>query len=99
VCLSPVLLQFTDDPIATRNIAGLGFLIILAEVFTFSALRELEEWINLFLGLCLVALPFLMDVTSVMAKANAVVSGSLVVLLSAYEIWDSNRPVGPDLST
>jgi hypothetical protein len=99
VCVSPALLQFTDDPIATRNTAGLGFLIILAEVFTFSALRDLEEWINLALGACLIALPFLLEMTSLVAKGNAMVSGLLVVLLSLYEIWDSSRPAGPDLST
>jgi hypothetical protein len=99
VCVSPGLLQFTDDSIATRNIAGVGFLIILAEVFTFSALRELEEWINLALGAWLIASPFLLDMTSFVAKADAMISGLLVVLLSLYEIWDSSRPAGHDLST
>jgi hypothetical protein len=99
VCVSPGLLQFTDDPVATRNIAGVGFLIILAEVFTFSALRELEEWINLALGTWLIASPFVLDITSFAAKGDAVISGLLVVLLSVYEIWDSIRPAGHDLPT
>jgi hypothetical protein len=98
ICLSPALLQFTDDPVATRNIAGVGFLIIIAEVFTFTALRELEEWINLALGVWLIGLPFVLDITSPVAKGDSVISGTLVVLLSVYEIWDSTRS-GHDVST
>ena len=98
ICLSPVLLQFTDDPVATRNIAGVGFLIIIAEVFTFTALRELEEWINLALGAWLIALPFVLNMTSPAARGDSVISGTLVVLLSVYEIWDSTRS-GHDVST
>jgi hypothetical protein len=101
VCVSPGLLQFTDDSVATRNLVGVGFLIIVAEVFTFSMLRELEEWINLALSAWLAASAFVLDITSFVAKANSVVSGVLIVLLSLYEIWDSRRPADrqPSLSS
>jgi len=36
--------------------------------------------------------------TSLVAKSDSVISGTLVVLLSVYEIWDSTRP-RHDLST
>jgi hypothetical protein len=50
LCLSPWILHFTDDEAATNNVVLVGFIMIGAEVFTFSALRLVEELIDVALG-------------------------------------------------
>src|SRR5947209_6383256 len=43
LCVSPWVLRFVDDRAAAENAVFVGFLIILAEVFTLSMLRAVEE--------------------------------------------------------
>jgi hypothetical protein len=92
LCLSPWLLGFTDQRAAAENAVAVGILIIVAEVFTFSMLRVLEEWINVALGLWLVASSWALDVAALAAKLDFAVSGLLLALLALYEIWDARRP-------
>ena len=94
LCLSPWVLQFSDDREATDNAVAVGFLIIVAEVFTFSVLRVVEEWINIVLGIWLVVSVWALEITTSAAKVNLVVSGLLIALLALYEIWVARR-VGP----
>jgi hypothetical protein len=92
LCLSPWVLRFADDRAATENAVAVGFLIIVAEVFTFSMLRVLEEWINVVLGIWLVVSAWALEITALTAKVDLVVSGMLIALLALYEIWDARRP-------
>jgi hypothetical protein len=91
LCVSPWALRFVDDRAAAENAVFVGFLIILAEVFTFSMLRVVEEWINVVLGMWLVVSIWALEITASAAKADLVVSGLLISLLALYEIWDARR--------
>jgi hypothetical protein len=91
LCLSPWVLRFAGDRAATENAVAVGFLIIVAEVFTFSMLRVVEEWINVVLGLWLVVSIWALEITASAAKADLVVNGLLISLLALYEIWDARR--------
>jgi phosphoglycerol transferase MdoB-like AlkP superfamily enzyme len=91
LCLSPWVLQFSGDLKATENAVAVGFLIIVAEVFTFFRLRGVEEWINIALGIWLVASVWALEITTSAAKVNLVLSGLLICLLALYEIWDARR--------
>jgi hypothetical protein len=92
LCVSPWVLGFADDRVAAENAVFVGFLIILAEVFTFSMLRAVEEWINVALGAWLVGSIWVLEITALAAKVDLLVSGMLVALLAAYELWDARRP-------
>lgn len=95
ICVSPWALNFTDNASATGIAVAVGFLIIVSEVFTFWALRSLEEWINVLLGAWLVISAWLVDVGAPITKVGFVVSGVAVVILAVYEIWDARRhPIG-----
>jgi len=89
LCLSPWALQFSGNREATENAVAVGFLIIVAEVFTFSMLRVVEEWINIVLGIWLLVSVWALEITTSAAKVNLVVSGLLICLLALYEIWDA----------
>ena len=86
---SPVLLGF-NDPAASPQFYVVGFLVIVCELFAFYLFRTWEEWINIGLGFWLI----LASVTwfSVRAaKADAVITGLLLIALSLYEMWDDRR--------
>jgi hypothetical protein len=91
LCLSPWVPWFVDDRKAIENAVVVGFLIIVAEVLTFSVLRVLEEWINVVLGIWLVASVWALEVTTFAVKVDLVVSGILISLLALYEIWDARH--------
>jgi hypothetical protein len=84
--LSPWILLFHQDSPATRNAVVAGFLIIAAEAVTLSAFRLWEEWINLVLGLWLVVSPWILGVTSSVARINFVIVGLLVAALAIHQV-------------
>jgi len=90
--LSPWLLQFGHDEIAVTNALVIGFLIIVAEIFSFSALGALEELIDLILGLWLLVSPWILSVSSPAAEVNFIIVGLLALALSIYELWEARRP-------
>jgi hypothetical protein len=93
--VSPWALNFTDNASASRIAVAVGFLIIVSEVFTFWALRFLEEWIDVLLGAGLVISAWLLDISAPVAKADFIFSGLAVVLLAVYEIWNArHHPLG-----
>lgn len=89
--LSPWILLFERDPIATRNAVIVGSLIVLAEAVTLSVFRVWEEWINLALGAWLIISPWVLPLASTPAKANFVIVGILIVGLALYEVWEVSR--------
>jgi len=91
LCLSPWALLFSNDATGTRNAVLVGALIILAEVVTLSIFQVWEEWINVALGVWLVASPWTLGIAEASAKADFVVVGLLVLALALYEIWDVRR--------
>jgi SPW repeat len=91
ICVSPWALNFTDNTSAAHTAIAIGFLIIVSEVFTFWALRLVEEWINVLLGGWLVISAWLTDVGASSAKVDFIAGGVAVILLAVYEIWDARR--------
>jgi uncharacterized membrane protein YkgB len=92
LCLSPWALGFDlASPTATRAAVISGLLLILTELVTLSAFSLAEEWINVALGVWLLAAPWILAISVPTATANFVVVGLLVLALAAYEIWQGAR--------
>jgi len=91
LCVSPWVLHFTDDLAATNNVVIVGFLMIAAEVFTFSVLRIVEELIDVILGAWLVISVWQLGISTPTARIDLIVSGLVVLLFSIYEIWENRR--------
>ena len=68
-----------------------GILIILAEVVSLSIFRVWEEWVTVILGVWLVICPWILDISSSVAKTNLVAVGLMVMALAFYEIWQAHR--------
>jgi hypothetical protein len=91
--LSPWVLLFEHDSLATRNAVVVGFLVVAAEAVTLSYFRIWEEWINVALGAWLVVSPWILGIASATAKANFVLTGLLIAGLALYEVWEGGgRP-------
>jgi hypothetical protein len=91
LCVSPWALHFTDDSTATNTVLYVGFIMIVAEVFTLSALGILEEFIDVVLGAWLLVSVWLFSISTPNARLDLIASGLVVLLFSFYEIWDSRR--------
>ena len=95
VCLfiSPWVVGFAAEMTPAYNAWIVGVVIGALAVATLSVFAEWEEWVNMVLGLWLIVSPWLLGF---MANANAmgthVVLGVLVVLESAWAVWDFRHP-------
>lgn len=98
LALSPWFAGYSDVEAATGNAAFCGLVLALAAHFEASCCEDSGEWINLALGLWLVAAPFALGfAASTIAAANSVAVGMLVAALaaSALELGkDFSRRVG-----
>jgi hypothetical protein len=65
--------------------------MIGAEVFTFSALRLVEEPIDVVLGAWLIMSVWALGVSAPAARMSAIATGLVVLLFSLYEVWDNRR--------
>ncbi len=86
---SPMVIQY-GELLAAQNAVVVGFLLLFIEFIEVTAFREWEEWINVVLGAWLVASPWVLG-SVVVATANVVIVGLLVLALALYEIWDEHR--------
>jgi hypothetical protein len=91
LCISPWVLTFDLEPVATRVAVITGVLIIVVELVTLSAFRHWEEWVNVLLGAWLVAAAWLLHIAIRAVWIDFIVVGLLVLALALYEIW---RPGG-----
>jgi SPW repeat len=89
--LSPWILLFEKDAVATRNAVIIGLLIVLTEAVTLSIFRVWEEWINVALGAWLVISPWVLPVTDSLARTDFVIVGLLVAGLALFEVWEVSR--------
>jgi SPW repeat len=89
LCISPWALRFDLETTATRTAVISGILIILAEVVSLSIFRVWEEWITVILGVWLVLCPWILNISSSVARVNLTVVGVLVMALAFYEVWDA----------
>ena len=86
--VSPWLIGFEAEQLATWTAIIGGAVIAIMAVAAFVRLLELEEWINLVVGLCVAASPWLIGFTAVARAAwTHIIIGALVALLAAFELW------------
>jgi hypothetical protein len=94
LALSPWFAGYTDQDAATGNAAFCGLALALAAHFEASCCEDSGEWINLALGLWLLAAPFALGFAAPsLASANCMAVGLLVVALAA-----SALDLGKDVS-
>ncbi len=89
LCIAPWTLRFDLEPGATRTAVITGVLLILVEAITLSVFRAWEEWLNVVLGLWLMAAPWVIATKSTAATVNFVIVGLIVVALAIYEMRNS----------
>lgn len=94
LCLSPWTLLFEFETPAMRNAVLLGALIIFVEVIELSVFRGWEEWINVALGVWLIASNWVLGIEAPAARINFLVVGALVVVLAVYEMWQIRQQTG-----
>ena len=70
-----------------KNAVLLGVLIILAELVELSFFRGWQEWINVALGMWLIASTWVLAIVTPAARTNFMLVGVLVVALALYEMW------------
>ncbi|HKX07258.1 MAG TPA: SPW repeat protein [Stellaceae bacterium] len=89
LAVSPWILGFSDsDPAATRNALIIGIAVAALSALTFLAYSIIEEWVDVVLGLWLIASPWILSSAgSGAVVADFVIVGALVAGLSGYEIW------------
>jgi hypothetical protein len=91
--ISPWILAFSGDAMATRAAWITG---VVAAIFAVAALvqfAEWEEWISLLLGVWMIVAPWIVGFSTVGAAVAAfVVLGIVVALASVSEIWQIRHP-------
>lgn len=84
LALSPWFAGYAEHDAATGNAAFCGLALALAAHFEASCCEDSGEWINLALGLWLVAAPFALGFAAPnLATANTMAVGLLVAALAA----------------
>ena len=83
LAVSPWLVGYADHAPATANAAFVGLALALASHFEASFDEVAGEWLNLALGLWLVAAPFVLGFTPAAAAANSLAVGACVTGLAA----------------
>jgi len=87
--LSPWVLGFRSDQHASWNAWICGAVIAVLAIGALSMFQEWEEWLNLIVGLWVVAAPWVLGFAAIMAAMWAhVVIGLLVAAAAAWEIWE-----------
>jgi len=94
LCISPWALHFDLDSSATHAAVITGVLVILTEMVTLSVYRAWEEWFNVLVGIWLLAAPWILEITILVAMANFIVVGLLVLMFAIYEIWRGGSEIG-----
>jgi len=89
---SPWILAFPAGTV-TYNAVIAGLIIGVVAIAALFAFAQWEEWVNLVLGLWVIASPFVLHFTSdVGALWTHVVIGLAVAVLAAIELWTTARP-------
>jgi len=86
---SPWYMGFVGDFLPTRNAWIVGAALVVIAVAALSVFAEWEEWLNLALGLWLVASPWLLGFTgNLRAFWPHMAVGLLTAAVSAWAVWD-----------
>jgi hypothetical protein len=90
--ISPWLLGFTAETYAAWNGWIVGAAVALIAVAALYAFYEVEEWVNLVLGIWAVVAPWVLGFSAVTAAMWAhVIAGLVVAVLAAGSIWFSHN--------
>jgi SPW repeat len=87
---APTMLGFESGP-ENVNAHLVGVAIIGLAIAAIYAHLDLEEWLNLALGLWLIVSPWVLHFDSGVARDVHVVIGALVAGLAALELWIMHR--------
>jgi len=87
---APNILSFESGPEnVNAHVAGVGIIVLaMAAIY---AHVDWEEWLNLLLGLWLIAAPWVLHFTSANAVTVHIVVGILVAALAGAELWLTHR--------
>ncbi|MGO4674294.1 SPW repeat protein [Bosea sp. 2YAB26] len=87
--ISPWIMRFTGDMMAARNAWIIGIVLALVAVAALSMFKEWEEWVNLVLGVWLMAAPWVLGFTgNFNAFWTHTILGVLTAAVSAWAVWD-----------
>jgi len=89
---SPWMFAFADGP-QTQNAIGSGAIIVLLSIAALAAFAFWEEWLNLIVGLWVLASPWVLGFVGTAMTVHVTI-GILVAVLAAVEIWmmHQNQP-------
>ena len=91
--VSPWVLRFSGDVMATRAAWVTGVVVAIFALAALVQFAEWEEWISLVLGVWMVAAPWVVGFSGVsLAVAAFVILGIVVALASVSEIWQIRHP-------
>lgn len=93
---SPWLFTFAAG-FQTQNALVTGIVIIVLSIAALTAFAVWEEWLNLIVGLWLIASPWVLGFPRASAMLVDVVIGIIVVVLAAIELWYSWQPSSRDV--
>jgi len=102
--LSPWVLALSHQA-ARIDVLAIGVLLMAVSAAALVAFATWEEWINLLLGLWLVASPWLLGFTQTRAAHLSIGAGLLIAYLAALELWllyearTAPREAGADTAT
>ena len=83
LAVSPWIVGYSEHEAATTNAAFIGLALALAAHFEATFDQISAEWLNLGIGLWLVAAPFVVGFAAAsVAAANSIAVGTLVVVLA-----------------
>jgi hypothetical protein len=95
--LSPWALGFSGDAVAMGNFVVVGALLLAAALGAIFLPRAWEEWTESVLGLWLVVSPWLIGYSGLEnAKADAILSGLVILTLALWALQDEGNWLTPD---
>jgi len=91
--VSPWILAFSGDVMATRAALNTGVVVAVFAVAALVQFAEWEEWISGLLGVWMIVAPWVVGFSSTgLAVAAFVVLGIVVLAASASELWQVHHP-------
>jgi hypothetical protein len=93
--LSPWILRFEPDAVATASTVIAGIFVLRTELVTLTVFRPWEEWMNVALGVGLVALPWVLNFETTIAPVNLTLVGPVILALALYEMRSLRRAMPP----
>jgi hypothetical protein len=95
--ISPWVLGFATEQYASWNAWISGAVVGLVAIGAIGMFNEWEEWLNLLVGIWVIAAPWVLGFAAVTAAMSAhVVLGFLIAASAAWEIWEIRH--GPQVT-